>query len=239
MKITLRHTIFVTALLVSGCGVFASYPTFRYRLQVEVETPLGVRAGSSVIEVSCSSSNTGIGWASGSKCNVKGEAVAVDLGGSKTMFALLTRPGYPEGAESYAFDAFLSDRSIHDNAAMVDILKAQSGVAALPRQHRSSDGGRPDNSPPTAYPMLVTFKNLANPKSVVAVDPDHLDSTFGPGNRLKRITVQMTEDSVTNGIEKRLRWLGTSVTGYLDGQFAGGGPALSNILDTTSFKQSN
>ena len=55
--------------------------------------------------------------------------------------------------------------------------------------------------------MLVTFEYLADPTSVRRVDPDDLASTFGEGVSLKRITVQVTDDPVTTGIEKRLVWL--------------------------------
>ena len=57
------------------------------------------------------------------------------------------------------------------------------------------------------YPMLVTFTDIDDPKSVQRVDPANLAASFGPGIRLKRITVEVTDDDVTTGIEKRLRWL--------------------------------
>lgn len=60
----------------------------------------------------------------------------------------------------------------------------------------------------SAYPMLVTFTDLSDPTSVAEVDPDDLAATFGKGVRLKRITVQITDDPVTTGIEERLGWLG-------------------------------
>ncbi|HBM06154.1 MAG TPA: hypothetical protein DD369_11230, partial [Erythrobacter sp.] len=60
----------------------------------------------------------------------------------------------------------------------------------------------------SAYPMLVTFGDLDDPASVERVDPDDLAATFGEGVRLKRITVQITDDPVTSGIEQRLGWLG-------------------------------
>lgn len=55
-------------------------------------------------------------------------------------------------------------------------------------------------------PMLVTFGDLSDPTSMAEVDPDNLAATFGAGVSLKRITVQMTDDPVTTGIEKRLGW---------------------------------
>ena len=59
----------------------------------------------------------------------------------------------------------------------------------------------------SAYPMLVTFGDLDDPTSVERVDPDELAATFGEGVRLKRITVQVTDDPVTSGIGQRLGWL--------------------------------
>ena len=59
------------------------------------------------------------------------------------------------------------------------------------------------------YPLLVTFADPADPTSVQRVDPANLAASFGPGVTLKRITVEVTNDPVTTGIEKRLGWLGT------------------------------
>ena len=59
----------------------------------------------------------------------------------------------------------------------------------------------------SAYPMLVTFGDLSDPTSVANVDPEHLAATFGEGVRLKRITVELTDDAVTTAIEERLGWL--------------------------------
>ena len=239
MTIRLRHTFCVAALLVSGCGVFISYPTIRYRLRVEVDTPSGVRTGSSVMQISCSSTHTQVPWINGVGCETKGEAVAVDLLGGKTLFALLTRPGESGGGAGYAFLAFPSNHAPSaDPGVAITEVAAKTGTAILPRHVNSLVEQHAESDPPSAYPMLVTFKNIEDPKSVVAVDADHLDATFGAGVKLRRITVTMTDDAVTTGIVKRLRWLGTSVRGYLDGQVTGGGPELANILETGSFKAS-
>lgn len=55
--------------------------------------------------------------------------------------------------------------------------------------------------------MLVTLGDVSDPTSVERVDPDNLEASFGKGYRLKAITVQVTDDEVTTGIEKRLGWL--------------------------------
>ncbi|MDJ0979954.1 MAG: hypothetical protein QNI87_15620, partial [Erythrobacter sp.] len=40
------------------------------------------------------------------------------------------------------------------------------------------------------------------------VDPDDLSASFGEGVELQRITVELTDEPVTTGIEERLGWLG-------------------------------
>jgi hypothetical protein len=65
--------------------------------------------------------------------------------------------------------------------------------------------------------MLVTFGDMADPTSLTLVDRDDLASTFGEGVSLKRITVQVTDDSATTGFEERLRWLDSYRQKKLDG----------------------
>ncbi|MEP6785059.1 MAG: hypothetical protein ABI898_04875 [Sphingomonadales bacterium] len=58
--------------------------------------------------------------------------------------------------------------------------------------------------PPRDYPLLVTFADVHDPKSVVRVDPADLEATFGPGVRLKAIIVAATDEPITTRIEERL-----------------------------------
>lgn len=55
--------------------------------------------------------------------------------------------------------------------------------------------------------MLVRFRDLNDPNSIVGVDPGNLQANFGAGVLLRRITIQMVDEDVTLGIEKRLWWL--------------------------------
>jgi hypothetical protein len=66
------------------------------------------------------------------------------------------------------------------------------------------------------WPMLVTFTNLRDPMSVERVDPANLSAQFGEGVRLRRITVQVTDDDVTEGMEERLGQLGLQPGDGLD-----------------------
>lgn len=205
----------VAALMV-GCVRY--YPTYRYRLTVEVDTPSGVKFGSSVIQVrSWDQAGFPGPEAGGFRSEVKGEAVAVDVAPGLTLFALLRSEHSVDWATFATEGIDRDDRAVH----------------TLPRWKKNPGTGETYSR----YPMLVRFRDIHDPKSVELVDPDNLAATFGPGFKLRRIAVQLTRDPVTVGIEKRLEWLGSSVKGYLDGKFAGGGPSLSNILDTTAFER--
>ena len=91
--------------------------------------------------------------------------------------------------------------------------------------------------------MLVRFRDLNDPKTVEQVDPLDLTKTFGPSVRLVGATLEIASAGIwplnwigitgaplTTGIEQKLKWLRPLKGGHLDGAFAGGGPALANIL---------
>lgn len=72
---------------------------------------------------------------------------------------------------------------------------------------------------PKDYPPLVTFTDLADPKTVRRVDPSDLAATFGSGYTLKAITLEITDDKVTEGnVGRILPWLATIGGGMLDGR---------------------
>lgn len=61
---------------------------------------------------------------------------------------------------------------------------------------------------PKDYPLLVTFTDITDPTTVKQVNPTNLAATFGPGVSLKRITLEITDEPVTEGkIEHVLGWL--------------------------------
>lgn len=197
-------------LLLGACGIIRSFPAFRYRLTVEVETPEGLKTGSSVIEVRWGAIDSTLGGAS---AEVSGEAVAVDLPGGQTLFALLRSEEQP-GWAGYAMFSVMplpkKEAGQNDSDALgigIDRIIANKALMALPRTIAAPvTYQRPRIS---AYPMLVRFGDIKDPKSVALVSPDDLEKSFGPGVSLRRITVQLTDDPVTTGIEKRLGWLGS------------------------------
>lgn len=235
MRALLPMLLGLCALLVAGCD---RSPIVRYRMTIEVEADGQVHTGSSVWEFGLSK-----GFPQAYAAHFRGEAVAVDLPGRGTLFGLLVGRGKDGIPQNGAMEMLPENvyRRTGDTVAVEkrtanDRFETLRYLRQLKGKEVALDCGA---TLPVECPYLVRFRDIRDPKSVEAVDPANLAASFGEGMKLRRITIQITDDPVTTGIEKRLGWLGTSVQGYLDGQFAGGGPELSNILDTTAFKRGN
>ncbi len=126
----------ITAIPLAACS--RQLATYRYRMTVEIDTPQGVRTGSSVIEVATSQGsgvpNRNLGY------RVRGEAVAVDLPARQTVFALLRidQDGWG-GAEAFAPNAYehvlqhtVGNKDV-DVGKRLGALESQREPATLPR----------------------------------------------------------------------------------------------------------
>jgi hypothetical protein len=216
-----RHFLVATSLVslltLPACGsIFGkNFPTYRYRLTVEVDTPQGLRVGSSVIEVMTGEDSRKSLSLGNVHHNIHGEAVAVDLPGGRTLFALLRSEDSVDWATNIVFRLTPTETRPDKKdgfdatfAATFEKMRANRGLQQIPHFKPVENQWQKADAPErNLWPMLVTFTDIRDPKSVEKVDPDHLDTTFGKGVTLKRITVQVTDDSVTSGIEKRLGWL--------------------------------
>lgn len=209
-------------------------PDYRYRLTVEIETPEGLKSGSSVIAV-----RQNIGRAGGSPAHsqiyrhANGEAVTVDLPGGKTLFALLRSDNDVEWAAQvmHRIAPKIEGETSEDAFNNVLLIK---GEVELPRTFPPV-AWIPERS---AYPMMVTFGDLADPTSVAEVDPDDLAASFGEGVKLKRITVELTDDPVTSGIKGRLVWMSEYPEPRLDPDYRGStNPNLSQSLWHGDFRK--
>ncbi|MCA9499915.1 MAG: hypothetical protein KC588_12035, partial [Nitrospira sp.] len=112
---------------------------------------------------------------------LEGEAVVVELPAHHYLFALLT------------YNAFLARDVFKDRIIEAVHAPGERWAGALSglRETRVID--------PKQYPLLVTFTDLTDPKTVEKVDPENLAATFGPGVSLKRITLEITDEPVTEG----------------------------------------
>lgn len=198
----------VMALIISGCG--GKYPDYNYKMTIHV----GENAYSSVRGIE-TEEVTSIVDSSGStvKTKVTGEAVIMDLPSGQTVYALLSRPDNADYAK-YIVGAALSPHRARiagevdpDKRASADARQSNpwdegadkrramlevEGPRDLPRTLPARNG-RP---PFQAWPFFVTFDDPKDPKTVREVSP----SSIG----VDRITIEITDEDVTTGIEERL-----------------------------------
>jgi hypothetical protein len=159
--------------LLSACS---KLPTYRYEMTVEVETPAGVRQGSSVIEVSGHTEPKLLPNMIGFDLNVAGEAAAVDLPNGETLFALLAASSLEGGDPIRVSRQLLSpterSRISQKNTGEVLSLAKRSTVLS-----------------PNTLPLLVVLERKDDVKSLRIVSPE----SIAPSIRLKKIRVATTE----------------------------------------------
>lgn len=147
---------------------------------------------------------------------VTGEAVIIDHPNGKTYYALLSRPDNPDYAKFVAGMALaphvptpaaksMAEQAIADHekrtgpqdsfgdaAEFLQAMVKVEGAHPLPRTIPAT-GSRP---PMQAWPMIVTFSNPDDPKTVREVTPESIG--------VERITIAITDKDVTERIEGRL-----------------------------------
>jgi hypothetical protein len=192
-------------------GVTFAFPSYthRYRLTIEIDTPEGVRSGSSIIEVT----RRDVRWVPIAQgrftFDVRGEAAFVDLGGNRNVIALLAHGSTAERVdqltslpiEAYGYYKWDEDAWTH------------------PTRMRG-----PAELKPALIPTLVTISDVSDPKTahvvygidlqeiraggglqtVPRVTVDQFDRFLGPGFRLKRVWIERTTEPLTTQIEQKI-----------------------------------
>jgi len=182
----------VVALTLAGCRS----ESYRYRVTVEVQTPQGVRSGSSVWETKAVE-GSGIPDTA-LRYKGRGEAVVVDLP-TGPIFALLRDENV---GVDYPHNLITRHLAAHPDSSVQLTDDWRANRRAI-KKARLSYTLSPDE-----YPLLVRFPDISDPATLRKVGPHELEAAFGPGVRLRRITIAVTNDGVTRGIEKRLPWIG-------------------------------
>lgn len=189
---------------------------WRYKLTVTVDTPEGTKSNSAVRQV-----NWKLKPRSGNSprftVKVTGEAVTVDLGARGVLFALLDTDDY-----RWVFSNFRGPPGLTSEG--LTYYTNLKGVKAIlnPRQY-------------PGYPKLVTFTDAADPLSIELVmkwkskktppypqsyllEEDNFEKLFGVGVKLKEITIEMTDEPVTESVLQKLPWLPEYFNRRLDGE---------------------
>ncbi|WP_197082714.1 hypothetical protein [Bradyrhizobium sp. LTSP885] len=200
----------VVAMIAFGWwGFRGETTTLRSRLTLVVETPEGERSGSSVSQLTILAPgrlNRAIGFSSLSTTGEQGEAVVVDLGARGVLFATLADERALRSGGSGMYNAArvpFPQTKFHGEVGE-GIWAKDDYTAYLEELNRR----KPRAELPFAdLPVLVRFRDLSDPSSVVQVSASDLAGSFGPGVTLQRAFVEITDDPPTTGIEARLPWL--------------------------------
>ena len=159
------------SLSLTGCGseLIADY---NQKIRVTVITPEGEKSGSAVTHI-----ETRLGAGKMTQSTIKGEATVVDLGQGKYLFALLS-----ENTQRLSHIVFPDNQGKGQDPKEIPQGKVAKGV-----------------EPYSVFPLLVTFDDLNDPKSVKEVNPANLAATFGAGYSHKSTTLEITNEPVTEG----------------------------------------
>ncbi len=199
--------------------------SWRYKLTVEIDTPEGVKTGSAVREVTSIKYPTELDSTSPRiETKLKGEAVVVDLGRRGSVFVLLKG-----GAnESHDHAKYLSQK-IFSNPPKKSLVEHY-------KENFDQLKGKAKAVPDKYHSLMVTFKDTTDPKSIKFarsvrrtqkstfvhpeyVTKDNFTELFGEGVVLKNIELELTNESVSWGIEDILPWLPErkNIKGYIGG----------------------
>lgn len=193
----MRWSSILLLALFAGVAVYywSSNYVWRQKLTVEVETPEGTKTASSVSRVTARKSNFVPGFPGGRvSTGFRGEAVVLELLPGKYLFALV------DDLTFMAAEVFAEELGRKNKPGLrptfeewAEKLSTMRGTRAIPEKH---------------YPLLVTFTDINDPTTVKQVDPNDLEASFGPGVRLRRIKITITDEPVTEGrVEEVLGWL--------------------------------
>ena len=178
------------------------YPTVEWHQKLTVSVNVGgqVVSGSSVVAVTATKMPTVLFSFHDMRWDARGEATVVQLPDGRYLFALLN-------------NSIVLAGNVFPGAGQrepIDLIKRARLYKSLKTEVR--------DVPHSALPLLVTFTDITDPTTVKKVDPRDLPATFGPGVTLERVTLEITDEKVTEGkVEKLLVWLATVGNGMLDG----------------------
>jgi hypothetical protein len=233
-NLRMRRGLVILAIVASAVvvGYRFFYPTFSYhvRLSVAVDRRGRTLVGSSVIEISEVSFPTfgfldeGLGFES------RGEAAFLDMGDGNNLTALLGMGGFSNDDIVKIAQRTFFDETYQKNP--------EFGTLSFAYKTLEADIGKPRDLIGEQMPTLARFRDVDVPKTIEAVNPADLESSYGPGFRLLKVTLEVTHDSVTSGvIEKRLPWLHGMIGNWPNDKATVYSPALPELGQESIFFQ--
>lgn len=225
----------VATMTLGGCGLFGPSAEVRYRITVKINTPQGVRSASGVWSFKLMPGTINQSHTS----RFRGEAIPVDLPNGQTVFGLISEGDLPEKALARRFypEARYPEGVGTSRYNQIEYLKKHvRNRIKLDCKPQERTWGRPHRIAGEC-PMLVQFRNSADPNSVQLLDYDDLPKSLGPGYSLAGIYLQITDDAPTHQLKGRLPWLNAMRGVVLDGSQVSGYSSLANTLTRHDFER--
>lgn len=225
----------VGALVIIYGAYWFSFPTvtINYRLTVEAMTPDGPKTGSTVIQVSYGSQFNVNGGGRKGDTHVTGDALYLDLGQGKNLFVTLQGDG--TGRKNTQADKQSSRNAIYLPVEILEFKWDWGNEWSLWRQVSAAESAGPKEIPLVKLPLTVTFHDLADPMSVVLVDPQDISAIFGVGYAITSASIGITDQGPETSIVSILPWIMAIEGGPLDGTRYGKSGTLSGRLNASYF----
>lgn len=205
-----RRAALTGMLALAGAGGCSRGPEviYRVRLTFHFKCPIGSKSFSGVWEIRESTVSAFPNPGSNGLQALIGEAIAMPFDNGRVAFALLVDYGGSAPADAvglFSWNAATALAYAYQDAA---IWAKPDGMDASAL--RLATPSAPARVPPKYVPALVTFNDLADPKTGRLLDPKDLSSVTGPGCVLDHVEIQLVDDPPTRGATRFLPWIGSN-----------------------------
>lgn len=202
------------------------------KLTIEIQTPDGVRSGSSVTRIfwkPLRKSHLFFHPSYGRIWTQTGDGFAIDIGNKDYLFISIRNGSNMNMAELYFLVANKPIKKFSGGTQFAPTLPEFKGLST-PEAMSVFIKGKSWPLSVTQIPAAYRFRDLNDPLSVENVKLDELESAYGSGYSFKSARVDITNESTTcNSIETLLPWIRNDFKGALDGSRYGGKTVASNV----------
>lgn len=220
----LRQIVFVLGVLIvsvalSGCWTAMGYgdKVWRYKITIAVQTPEGLKTGSSIREISGNLQPPILTGRHLVTHSARGEAVVVDLGKRGLIFAPLIG--------RYGDNRIVAD-TFPNNC---ERMQAKKEAACVINFYTAGKQTAPKKLDEWDYPLFVNFADINDPKTIqrvldmkpcprskqwstyekLCIEKDYFEEFYGAGVYLESVTIEMTKEPLVYKIINYLPWLNT------------------------------